>query len=95
MKSTLLAIAVAAVLLSLDACSSSKATGRRYFGEGGSSQDTLYVRALDRPLVFVVDRRVDGVGGSSQDTLMIKQGESGRIYLKKEGRDDKGDRKPK
>jgi hypothetical protein len=93
MKSTTVALAFLCIFSLLYACTSpSKSVSRKYFGEGGSSQDTLYIRARETPVYFILQKNRGGEGGSSQDTLYLQANETGRLY--KGSDDDKRKKKP-
>ena len=88
MKSTTVALAILCIISVLNSCKPSSVgqTQKGYFGEGGSSQDTLFLRALDSPVAFIVERNYKGEGGSSQDTLYFKPNEYARFYKMKDPR---------
>lgn len=92
MKSITAVSATLCILLFSGSCTStSKGSTTRYFGEGGSSQDTLFVRATDSPVAFIIERNyaAGGEGGSSQDTLFLKPKETARFYKMRDDKDKK------
>ena len=86
MKSTTVAFAILCIISVLNSCTSTSVSSslKGYFGEGGSSQDTLYLRAQSTPVAFIVERNYKGEGGSSQDTLYFKANEYARFYKAKD-----------